>query len=129
MKDEAQLAPARPQPDAQQAIQRHNAGKLVAMGGGEQRHMRAGSIRPEGHNPWDARIARTPGRYIRCRQLHVKARQWQGGTGLGHVIKRSARRWINPSQASNCDWAIHSSGLCAWAMSPGPQTMVGIPAF
>src|SRR6202042_3263344 len=40
----------------------------------------------------------------------------------------SARRPRNSRQATSCASSTNSSGLCAWSIEPGPQTMVGRPA-
>lgn len=62
-----------------------------------------------------------------------------GADGAGGVIApqsklqpthtRSAKRRMKRSHQASCSSVTHSLGWCAWAMWPGPHTMVGTPAW
>ena len=55
-----------------------------------------------------------------------------GRSGIATIVypvSRSIRRRRKRSQATICSSVTNSSGLCACAMSPGPQMIVGMPAF
>ena len=91
---------------------------------------RAGSTRGEAAH---AGIAVQPGRDVRRGESHLECgqrrlRDRRTCDACRSDQQRSARRRMNASQASSWSCATHSSGWCAWAMWPGPQMIVGMPA-
>ena len=153
-----QPAPQRAEFLPQQLVQHDRAGELVAVHQRGDRDMRTRPPAVELHHPGQAGIAGEPVGEVRRPQPDIEARQWRHvveavrqaggearhrirprvirtllvrvrGGGAHARVRRVATRRMKPSQASSWLSATHSSGRCAWAMSPGPQTMLTMPAF